>query len=68
MYTMNFSMTSAREEAEMVMFGVMDRLLQRTGVDPKDIDILVVNCSLFCPTPSLSAMVLHSVFVFVSWF
>lgn len=26
-------------------------------MDPKDIDILVVNCSLFCPTPSMASMI-----------
>ena len=24
---------------------------------PKDLDYLIVNCSLFCPTPSLCAMI-----------
>ncbi len=26
---------------------------------PTDIDVLIVNCSLFCPTPSLSAMIVN---------
>ena len=29
------------------------------GIKPRDIDFLVVNCSLFCPTPSLSAMIVN---------
>ncbi|XP_074575218.1 3-ketoacyl-CoA synthase 20-like isoform X1 [Curcuma longa] len=49
----------ARKEAEMVMFGAIDDLLEKTGVKPRDIGILVVNCSLFNPTPSLSAMVVN---------
>lgn len=52
-------MANARLEAEEVMFGALDDLLQRTKIKPKDIDILVVNCSLFNPTPSLSAMVVN---------
>ncbi|CAI9755872.1 unnamed protein product [Fraxinus pennsylvanica] len=53
------SMQAAREEAEQVMFGVLDNLFAKTKVKPKDIGILVVNCSLFNPTPSLSAMIVN---------
>ncbi|KAL3506014.1 hypothetical protein ACH5RR_031396 [Cinchona calisaya] len=49
----------ARKEAEMVMFGAIDQLLEKTGVKIKDIGILVVNCSIFCPTPSLSSMIVN---------
>ncbi|XP_071940509.1 3-ketoacyl-CoA synthase 11-like [Coffea arabica] len=55
----NPCMADARKEAEMVMFGAIDQLLAKTGVKAKDIGILVVNCSLFCPTPSLSAMIVN---------
>ena len=34
-------------------------LCLRAGLQPADIDVLVVNCSLFCPTPSLSAMIVN---------
>lgn len=50
---------TAREEAEMVMFGALDELFAKTKINPKDIDILVVNCSLFNPTPSLTAMIIN---------
>ncbi|XP_058190665.1 3-ketoacyl-CoA synthase 4-like [Rhododendron vialii] len=53
------SMAAAREEAETVMFGALDNLFGSTNVKPKDIGILVVNCSLFNPTPSLSAMIVN---------
>uniref|UniRef100_A0A1J3F0Q8 3-ketoacyl-CoA synthase n=1 Tax=Noccaea caerulescens TaxID=107243 RepID=A0A1J3F0Q8_NOCCA len=53
------SMAAAREEAEQVMFGALDNLFANTNVNPKDIGILVVNCSLFNPTPSLSAMIVN---------
>ncbi|KAL0334725.1 UNVERIFIED_CONTAM: 3-ketoacyl-CoA synthase 4 [Sesamum radiatum] len=53
------SMAKAREEAEQVMFGALENLFKATGVKPKDIGVLVVNCSLFNPTPSLSAMIIN---------
>ncbi|GMH37214.1 hypothetical protein BSKO_05087 [Bryopsis sp. KO-2023] len=53
------SMQAAREEAEEVMFSTIDRLLKDNGLSPRQIDILVVNCSLFNPTPSLSAMIIN---------
>ncbi|KAM7485444.1 hypothetical protein LguiA_001453 [Lonicera macranthoides] len=55
----NPCMAEARKEAKMVMFGAIDELLEKTGVKAKGIGILVVNCSLFNPTPSLSAMVVN---------
>ncbi|PWA88564.1 3-ketoacyl-CoA synthase 17 [Artemisia annua] len=53
------SMATAREEAEQVMFGALENLFKSTNVNPKDIGILVVNCSLFNPTPSLSSMIVN---------
>lgn len=55
----NPCMEEARKEAEIVMFGALDELFAKTKVNPKDIGILIVNCSLFNPTPSLSAMVIN---------
>eukprot|EP00475_Leptophrys_vorax_P039126 TRINITY_DN7007_c0_g2_i6.p2 TRINITY_DN7007_c0_g2~~TRINITY_DN7007_c0_g2_i6.p2 ORF type:complete len:585 (-),score=17.51 TRINITY_DN7007_c0_g2_i6:531-2159(-) len=53
------SIANARLEAEMVMFGALDELFEKTGVNPRDISILIVNCTVFCPTPSLSAMIVN---------
>ncbi|KAG8058449.1 hypothetical protein GUJ93_ZPchr0002g23780 [Zizania palustris] len=55
----NPCMAEARAEAETVMFGAIDDLLAKTCVHTIDIGVLVVNCSLFNPTPSLSAMVVN---------
>ncbi|KAJ6839995.1 putative 3-ketoacyl-CoA synthase 1 [Iris pallida] len=53
-------MKEARLEAEAVMFGCLDALFEATGVDPRrDVGILIVNCSLFNPTPSLSSMIVN---------
>ncbi|RZC72975.1 hypothetical protein C5167_048456 [Papaver somniferum] len=53
------SMVTAREETEQVMFGALDNLFCGTNINPQDIGILVVNCSLFDPAPSLAAMIVH---------
>lgn len=53
------SMKAARAEAEQVMYGALDILFANTSIKPKDIGILVVNCSLFNPTPSLSSMIVN---------
>ncbi|KAM6541945.1 hypothetical protein CsatB_006392 [Cannabis sativa] len=53
------TMKEGRAEASMVMFGALDELFEKTRVRPKDVGILVVNCSLFNPTPSLSAMIIN---------
>ena len=55
----NPCIAEARKEAEEVMFGALDELFEKTSVKPKDIGILIVNCSLFNPTPSMSAMIVN---------
>ncbi|CAM6129844.1 unnamed protein product [Calypogeia fissa] len=55
----NPNMAEARAEAEFVMFGALDELFEKTKVKPKDVGLLVVNCSLFNPTPSLSATIVN---------
>ncbi|RAL51596.1 hypothetical protein DM860_011098 [Cuscuta australis] len=47
----------AMEEARTVLFPIFEQLLSGNGLSPRDVDILVVNCSGFCPDPSLASMV-----------
>ena len=51
------SIASSTAEIEEVLFTIVGELLPKTNTNPKAIDILVTNCSLFCPTPSISSMV-----------
>ncbi|KAJ9672795.1 hypothetical protein PVL29_026144 [Vitis rotundifolia] len=53
------SFEASRVEVELILFSVIDDLLKKTGTKTKDIDILIVNCSIVSPTPSLSAMVIN---------
>jgi predicted naringenin-chalcone synthase len=52
----DWSMQATREEASSVIFQCLEKLFAETGLQPKEIDFLVINCSLFSPTPSLAAM------------
>ncbi|CAI9098988.1 OLC1v1035731C1 [Oldenlandia corymbosa var. corymbosa] len=53
------TLKDGREEAAMLMFGAVDDLFSTTSICPKDIRILVVNCGVLNPTPSLSAMIIN---------
>ncbi|KAK3132134.1 hypothetical protein QOZ80_6AG0516380 [Eleusine coracana subsp. coracana] len=53
------TLEAARGEVELVVFSALDDLFAKTGVSPGAIDVLVVNCSLFCPTPSFVDMIIN---------
>ncbi|KAD4888399.1 hypothetical protein R6Q59_034569 [Mikania micrantha] len=53
------AMIDAKVEAELVIFSAIDSLIQKTDLKHRDIDILIVNCSVFSPAPSLTAMVMN---------
>ncbi|ERM97122.1 3-ketoacyl-CoA synthase 7 [Amborella trichopoda] len=53
------SVTGGLEELKMVAFPIIEEVLTSNRVSPKCIDILVTNCSLYCHTPSFSAMVVN---------
>ncbi|KAI5065699.1 hypothetical protein GOP47_0020394 [Adiantum capillus-veneris] len=54
------NLEDARSETEGLISVAVKRLLQRVGVDAKAIDIVVVNSSLFNPTPSIAAFVVST--------
>ncbi|KAK4785658.1 hypothetical protein SAY86_002347 [Trapa natans] len=53
------NMAASRDESEECIFSAMDSLFEKTGLKPNDIDILIVNCGVFSPMPSLTAMVIN---------
>lgn len=44
---------------QIVISDCVRQVLQKTNTKPSDIDVLIINCSLFSPTPSLCAMVIN---------
>ncbi|KAL4178849.1 hypothetical protein AMTRI_Chr13g84270 [Amborella trichopoda] len=62
----------ARAEAELIIFSAVMRM----GIKPQDVDILIVNCSLFSLTPYLSdlvhaneyAVVVSTEIIFPNWY
>ncbi|XP_075485553.1 3-ketoacyl-CoA synthase 5-like [Primulina tabacum] len=49
----------AIKEVHLVLFPVVEDLLMKTRISPSEIDILIVNCSGFCPNPSLTSIVIN---------
>ena len=52
-------MRSARTEFEAIAFTAVKELLNKTGVQPRQIGIVITNSSLFNTTPSLSATIMN---------
>jgi 3-ketoacyl-CoA synthase len=53
------TMDDARREFECVVFDAVRDVLNKAGVHPRQVGVVVTNCSLFNPTPSLSATVMN---------
>ncbi|KAK7390740.1 hypothetical protein VNO78_18787 [Psophocarpus tetragonolobus] len=53
------SLKDTYEEIDEIMFDTLDGLFKKTGIRPSEVDILVVNVSLFSPAPSLSARIIN---------
>ncbi|KAM0912461.1 hypothetical protein ACQ4PT_012782 [Festuca glaucescens] len=55
------SLRASREEAELVIFAAVDDVFAKTApvIKPADIDVLVVNCSIFTPVPVFADMVVN---------
>lgn len=52
------SIAGSRKEAETIIFDIVENAMKKANVTPDEIDVLVINCSLFSPTPSLCAAVI----------
>uniref|UniRef100_A0A453QN79 3-ketoacyl-CoA synthase n=1 Tax=Aegilops tauschii subsp. strangulata TaxID=200361 RepID=A0A453QN79_AEGTS len=48
------SLNDCRAEAEQVIFSAIDDLFAKTGIAPDTVQVVVVNCSVFAPEPSLA--------------
>ncbi|KAM0952764.1 putative very-long-chain 3-oxoacyl-CoA synthase [Dioscorea sansibarensis] len=53
------SLEGSRAESEQVIFSCIDELLITKSFNPKNIDILIINCNSFSPTPSLTSMIVN---------
>ncbi|MCO5588849.1 hypothetical protein L7F22_042809 [Adiantum nelumboides] len=53
------TLDNERAECEAVLFGAMDELLASVDVKPHEIGVIVTNCSVFSPTPSMTTMIIN---------
>lgn len=55
-FPVDMSLRAAREESEAVVLGVVDGVLAAAAVRAADIGVVIVNSSLFSPTPSFTSL------------
>ncbi|KAA8524484.1 hypothetical protein F0562_010907 [Nyssa sinensis] len=53
------TLTDALSETDEIVFDTLDNLFAKTKTSPQEIDILVMNVSLFTPVPSLTARIIN---------
>lgn len=53
------TLESAREEAREGIFAAVDSLLEKTKIDPAQIDMVIATCGCFSLAPSLSAEIVN---------
>ncbi|XP_073309273.1 probable 3-ketoacyl-CoA synthase 21 [Primulina huaijiensis] len=53
------SLSFNKDEAETVIFSLVNELLDKSSIRPNAIDILIINSCTFSATPSLTAMVVN---------
>ncbi|CAI0411826.1 unnamed protein product [Linum tenue] len=53
------TLSDSLSEVDEIAFRTLDALFAKTNVSPADIDILVVNVSMFSPAPSLTSRVVN---------
>ncbi|CAO2836736.1 unnamed protein product [Amaranthus hypochondriacus] len=49
----------ATDEGQLVLFTIVENLLTKHKINPKNIDILVTNCGINCPVPSVASVVIN---------
>lgn len=55
----DLGLQETRQDVEDVMYGAVDAVLEKTGVNPKDIGILIVTCTVLNVEPSLADMIVN---------
>lgn len=53
------TLADALEEMDEIIYDTLDNLFDKSGIDPSDIDLLVINVSLLSTAPSLTARVVN---------
>lgn len=54
-----YSLFPAAVVVLQVCFTAVREVLSKSGVTPRQVGCVIVNCSLFNPTPSLSALIMN---------